>query len=82
MKNFAFGLIVTVVLALGSVGTAAAGPTCSDVGLLGVATHGEHVIRDYVSTGTIAGGAPSHRGSVVQPGASFCVEQAQSPALP
>ena len=81
MKNFAFGLIVTVVLAFGSAGTAAAGPTCSDVGL-GVATHGEHVIRDYVSQNKIAGGAPSHRGSGVQPGASFCVEQAQSPALP
>lgn len=96
MKKFAFGLTIAAVLALGSGGTAAAGPTCSDT--LGVENHGQHVVRDYVTNGSAtdwppsdgqvgensdgAGGDPAHRGSGVQPGASFCIEQSQSRPLP
>lgn len=82
MQKIAIGLVVAAVLALGAGGTAAAGPTCSDNTALGVENHGEHIVRDYVLTGTVAGGAPAHRGSGVQPGASFCLPQAQSRPLP
>lgn len=79
MKKIALAVIVTVVTVLASAGTASAGPTCSDFAPLAVDNHGEHVLRDYVATGTIAGGAPSHRGSgMFAPGASFCLPQAQS----
>ncbi len=81
MKKIAFGVIAAAVLALGAGGTAAAGPTCSEAGL-GVENHGEHILRDYVADGSVAGGAPAHRGSGVQPGASFCILQAQSKPLP
>ncbi len=79
MKKIAFGVIAAAVLALGAGGTAAAGPTCSD---LGIKNHGEHILNDYVADGSVAGGAPAHRGSGVQPGASFCILQAQSKPLP
>ncbi len=82
MKKIAFGVIAAAVLALGAGGTAAAGPTCSEVAALGVENHGEHILRDYVADGSVAGGAPAHRGSGVQPGASFCILQAQSKPLP
>jgi hypothetical protein len=79
MKTFGLALVLAATLALGSGGTAAAGPTCSAFVGLDVANHGQHVLRDYVLTGTVAGGAPSHRGSGhAQPGASFCIDQAQS----
>ena len=81
MKRIAFGLTVAAVLALGAGGTAAAGPTCSDVGL-DVKNHGEHVTRDYVRTfGNAAGGDPAHRDSPPAPGASFCVSQSESPGF-
>ena len=81
MKKIAFGVIAAAVLALGAGGTAAAGPTCSEA--LDIKNHGEHILRDYVRTDSgAAGGAPAHRGSGVQPGASFCISQAQSKPLP
>lgn len=39
--------IMGVVLALGVAAPAVAGPTCSDT--LGIATHGQHIIGDYVT---------------------------------
>ena len=75
MKKFVFGLIVAAVLALGTGGTAAAGPTCAN----GWDNHGDHVRSDYVlMNGSAEGGDPAHRASGTQPGASFCVEQSQS----
>lgn len=75
MKKLALALAATASLALGGGGSAAADPTCAN----GWRNHGDHVRSDYVSTGTVAGGAPSHRGTgLVKPGASFCLDQAQS----
>ena len=75
MKRFAFGVAAAAVLALGTGGTAAADPTCAN----GWENHGDHVRSDYVLVfGSAAGGDPAHRGSGIQPGASFCVEQSQS----
>jgi hypothetical protein len=97
MRKIAFGVVVAAIVALGTGSTAAAEPTCSDDPIVGpIATHGQHIIRDYVTDGTVsswppsggevgenaAGGAagqPSHRGSGLGPGASFCIPQAQSP---
>jgi len=75
MKKFVIGLILLAVIALGTGSTAAADPTCAN----GWDNHGDHVTTDYVQKeGSAAGGDPAHRGSGVQPGASFCLEQSQS----
>lgn len=36
----------------------AAEPTCSDVSFLGIVVHGQHVVRDYVSGGTVGDWPP------------------------
>lgn len=83
---------------------AEAGPTCS--GTLGIETHGQHVVGDYVSgvghealgwppSGQDVGDAIGGDGASVPggpgpgfhfpngfaPGASFCLEQSQSPGF-
>lgn len=76
MKRFASGLILAAAFALGTGGTAVAGPTCSGSVW---DNHGDHIRSDYVlPNGSAAGGDPAHRGSGTQPGASFCVSQSQS----
>jgi hypothetical protein len=39
-------------------GASAAGPTCSDVAFLGIEVHSQHIIRDYVTGGALAGWPP------------------------
>jgi hypothetical protein len=63
MKKIVFALVVFGVMALGTAGTAAAGPTCSDT-FLGVEVHGQHVVRDYVSGGGAAATWPPSGGQV------------------
>lgn len=45
--------------ALAPAAVAAHEPTCADVGALAIAVHGQHVIRDYVTGGALAGWPPS-----------------------
>lgn len=57
-------LIVTVVGVAGLLATmvgpvAAHGPTCADVGALGIVVHGQHVVRDYVTGGALEGWPPT-----------------------
>lgn len=78
-----------------SQGTASADPTCSDSDLIDVEVHGQHVIHDYVigEDGTGPGGGEGaeipggpgpgfHFPNGVAPGASFCLEQSNSPGFP
>jgi hypothetical protein len=54
MRRLMLALVVTFGLTLGSGSAAFAdGPTCSD-SFLGVAVHGQHVVRDYVTGGAAA----------------------------
>ena len=58
----------------------AGGPTCSDFGW---ANHGQHV-HEYVDGDGARGGQPAHRGARPDgpaPGASFCLDQANSPGF-
>ncbi len=62
----------------------ASGPTCSDSELGDWANHGQHITEDYVFAGEEPGarGAPGvhqHADGALQPGASFCVDGANSP---
>lgn len=60
---------------------AAGGPTCEDMFDSGWKNHGEHVLG-YVNGDGAAGGAPAHlaaRPDGPAPGASFCLDQANSP---
>lgn len=41
-----------------AVPVSAHGPTCADVGALGIVVHGQHVVRDYVTGGSLAGWPP------------------------
>ena len=56
-------------------GASAGGPTCQNENW---DNHGEHITEDYVAGDGAAGGKPAHFGSGHQPGASFCLDQAQS----
>ncbi len=38
---------------------AAHGPTCADFDALGIVVHGQHVVRDYVTGGALAGWPPA-----------------------
>ena len=78
MKKTITAVAMTGAMLLGTAGAAqAGGPTCADFGW---ANHGEHV-RDYVESGEVVGGGPAHRGAPPAPGASFCLDQANSPGL-
>jgi hypothetical protein len=73
-------LITTVataafLLVASATGASAGGPTCQNESL---DNHGEHITEDYVNGDGAGGGAPAHFGSGHQPGASFCLDQAQS----
>lgn len=63
------------VLVASAAGASAEGPTCQG-GTWD--NHGEHITEDYVNGDGAGGGAPAHFGSGHQPGASFCLDQAQS----
>lgn len=85
MKRMIAGITLAAALLMTAAPAAFAGsPTCSDLDFLGVANHGEHVL-DYVNgPGGAAGGKPAHlhgRPGGPAPGASFCLDQAQSPGL-
>lgn len=89
MKTTIATLTACGALALGAATTAHAGsPTCSDFGA-GWANHGEHVTGGYVNppgrdgTGPADGarGGPAHFEMEFQPGASFCLPQAESPSI-
>ena len=63
------------VLAASASGASAGGPTCQNENW---DNHGQHITDDYVAGDGAGGGAPAHFGSGHQPGASFCLDQAQS----
>ena len=86
-------LVATMLLATASIALAgeppanAGAPTCSGVVTHGpLSNHGEHITVDYVTPGEPGGaeGAPAHFGNTMDlgPGASFCLAQANSKALP
>jgi hypothetical protein len=76
MKKFTVTMATAALLLVASASPAAAqGPTCQNENW---DNHGEHITEDYVNGAGAGGGAPAHFGSGHQPGASFCLEQAQS----
>ena len=77
-------------VALGVATTTHAGsPTCSDMAIGDWDNHGQHVTEDYAKpandgNGPAEGarrGGPAHRTSPPAPGASFCLDQANSPGM-
>ena len=83
-------LIATTAIAAAAVvtsasGAAAGGPTCANAFDTGWKNHGEHVLGYVNSEDGAAGGAPAHDhghdhdGPSFAPGASFCLDQANSP---
>lgn len=67
MRNSRRGLVVGGVLAallVAGMVPAGATPTCSDVEALGIAVHGQHVVRDYVTGGGAATAWPPQGGEV------------------
>ncbi len=85
MKRLIGAVALAAAMVVGATPAAVAhGPTCSDLGLLGVANHGEHVIRDYVKGEVKLPGGPGAKGHLpagIAPGASFCNPQSQSPGF-
>lgn len=77
MKKFIATVATAGVLLMGTGSSASAGaPTCQNERWR---NHGEHITEDYVrADGSAGGGAPAHFGSSARPGASFCLDQAQS----
>ena len=74
-------LAAVMLLATASIAIAG-GPTCEDQFDLGWKNHGEHVLTYVNGSGGAAGGAPAHlsaRPDGPAPGASFCLDQANSP---
>lgn len=64
--------------------THASAPTCEDMFGLGWKHHGEHVLTYVRGETGAAGGAPAHlaaRPDGPAPGASFCLDQSNSPGL-
>jgi len=60
MRRFLGALLVAGAVSLAAAGVVTAhGPTCSDVGFLGVETHGQHIVRDYVTGGDASAWPPS-----------------------
>ena len=78
-------LVLPVIAIFGMASGAQAGePTCSDMFGSGWANHGEHVLTYVNGEGGAAGGAPAHLSSRPDgpaPGASFCLDQSNSPGL-
>ncbi|HEX9683439.1 MAG TPA: hypothetical protein VGA13_10175 [Acidimicrobiales bacterium] len=75
MKKFIATMATAGVLLVVTASGASAAPTCQNESW---DNHGEHITEDYVNGDGAGGGAPAHFGSGHQPGASFCLEQAQS----
>lgn len=60
MRRSIVGLAAAAALCLAVAGPVVAhGPTCADFGALGIEVHGQHVVRDYVTGGALAGWPPS-----------------------
>jgi hypothetical protein len=83
MKRTLIGLAIsTLVVTAAASGAQAGEPTCAGLGGGdGWKNHGEHVLG-YVNGDGAAGGAPAHlsaRPDGPAPGASFCLDQANSP---
>lgn len=78
-------LAICGVAVLGSATVAHAGePTCANMFESGWKNHGEHVLTYVNGESGAAGGAPAHlsgRPSGPAPGASFCLDQPQSPGM-
>ena len=74
---------MTAAMLLGTASAAqASGPTCENMFGMGWVNHGEHVLNYVTGAGGAAGGAPAHlsnRPGGPAPGASFCLDQANSP---
>ena len=85
MKRMITILALAAAMLLAAAPAAFAGePTCADFGGLGWANHGEHVLNYVNGDGGAAGGAPAHlsaRPDGPAPGASFCLDQSESPGL-
>ena len=85
MKKMIAGMTLAATLLLVAVPAALAGsPTCSDLEFLNAANHGEHVLSYVNGPGGAAAGTPAHldaRPDGPASGASFCLDQAQSPGL-
>lgn len=81
-KLIATTAIVAAAVVTSASGAAAGGPTCENAFGLGWKNHGEHVLG-YVNGDGAAGGAPAHGHGhdepTFAPGASFCLDQANSP---
>ena len=84
MKKTITTVAMAATMLLSSASAAQAGsPTCENMFDLGWANHGEHVLG-YVNDGGAGGGRPAHlsaRPDGPAPGASFCLDQANSPGL-
>jgi hypothetical protein len=78
MKKCIATMATAGVLLVTASGAAAAGPTCQNETW---DNHGAHITGDYVEGDGAGGGAPAHFGSGHQPGATFCLDQAQSTPL-
>ncbi len=83
LRSLAVATVVTSTsLACWGAPSQAGSPTCEDMFDLGWKNHGEHVLGYVNGDGGAAGGAPAHlsgRPDGPAPGASFCLDQAQSP---
>ena len=77
-------IAAAVVLLATAPGAQAGSPTCKDMFGSGWANHGEHILTYVNGEGGAAGGKPAHlsaRPDGPAPGASFCLDQANSPGL-
>mgnify|MGYP001820944153 CR=1 FL=1 len=85
MKKTITTLAICGLASLGAVTAADAGePSCQDMFGSGWANHGEHVLTYVNGEAGAAGGAPAHlsaRPDGPAPGASFCLDQSQSPGM-
>lgn len=85
MRKIITTTAIAAVMALGAAsGAHAGGPTCEDMFGSGWKNHGEHVLTYVNGDGGAAGGAPAHlsaRPDGPAPGASFCLDQANSPGV-
>ena len=85
MKRLIITMALAATMLLASAATAFSGePTCADQFGSGWKNHGEHVLNYVNGEGGAAGGAPAHLGARPDgpaPGASFCLDQAESPGL-
>lgn len=78
------GIAAAVVVLGTATGAQAGSPTCEDMFGWGWKNHGEHVLTYVNGEGGAAGGKPAHpsaRPDGPAPGASFCLDQSNSPGL-